>query len=85
VTAHKAWAAALVGFLGPILTWVATWLATADQWHWRAFAAAVVGSAISSLAAGGFTWAVPNTPKALPEHSAAGVAMDDVHSRNMEG
>ena len=85
MTAHKAWAAALVGFVGPILTWVATWLATADPWSWRPFLAAVIGSAISSLGAGGLTWVVPNLPKHVAEHSPAGLALDDSHSSGMAG
>lgn len=85
MTAHKAWAAALAGFAIPVLTWLSAWLMSGDTWTWRGFLAAVVGSALTSLGAGGLTYAVPNTPKALPEHSAAAVALENSHSQNMEG
>lgn len=84
MTAHKAWTAALVGFLGPILTFLAGWLASSADWSWRMFAAAVVGSAITSVTAGGFTWYAPYRPKTLPEHSAAAVALENSHSSSME-
>lgn len=71
-TIAKAVAAALVGFAGPILTFLASWLATSEPWNWRAFAGVIVGAAITSLSAGGLTWAVPNAkpavaPLAAPE------------------
>lgn len=68
----KAIVAAAVGFVGPILTYLAGWLATSADWSWRSFGAIIVGSAITSLSAGGLTWAVPNRPKMLsaPTHGA---------------
>ena len=85
MTAHKAWAAALAGFVIPVLSWLSAWLMSADSWSWRGFLAAVVGSALTALGAGGLTYAVPNQPKHLAEHSAQAVALDNSHSQSMEG
>lgn len=43
--ARKAQIAALVGFLGPILTY----LQTETEWSWRAFAGAVVSGVVAGL------------------------------------
>ena len=85
MTAHKAVAAALAGFVIPVLSWLSAWLMSADAWTWRGFLAAVVGSALTSLGAGGLTWAIPNQPKHIAEHTAAGVALENAHSQNMAG
>lgn len=83
MTAHKAVAAAIAGVAVPVLTWLSAWLMSSDPWSWRSFAAAVVGSALTGLGAGGLTWAVPNTPKTLHQHEAAAVAAENVHSPSM--
>lgn len=85
MTAHKAIVAAVVGFIGPVLVYLASWLSSPDPWSWRSFLSAVIGSALTSLVAGGGTYAVPNQPKHVAEHTAAAVALDNAHSTNMEG
>jgi hypothetical protein len=55
--ARKAQAAAAVGFLGPIGTYVVT----EGDWSWRAFAGAVVTGAIAGLS----TYGVTNRPASV--------------------
>lgn len=71
MTTHKAIAAAIVGFLGPILSYLYTWLSGIEPWTWRPFLAFLIGSIITSLAGYGFTWAAPYLPKRVGEHEAA--------------
>ena len=84
MTAHKAWAAALVAFLTPIVAYLYD-LANGAAWDWRHLLGSVLGGLAAAAVGGGATWVTPNTPKVIPEHSTAAVALENPHSPNMEG